>query len=182
MILMKPPYTDVIENLDILTRLAEFRPVVIGTPPLGIATDESDIDIACTCQSFDQFFAVVDRAFGRMEAFSVCNVDHLSAPAAVASFKALGWEIELFCQKVATEHQWGVRHFRVEARLLAMEANLRDAVLRLKRDGMKTEPAFAKVLSLPGDPFVALLELDSMDDARLQEVIDEAVQRRSPAP
>ncbi len=172
---MKPHYADVIERLDILTQLAEFRPVVIGTPPLGIATDESDIDIACTSQDFDRFFAVVGRAYDRMEAFSVCKVDHLFAPAAVASFKAMGWEIELFCQKVATEHQWGVRHFRVEARLLALEARLQDAVLRLKRDGMKTEPAFAKLLSLPGDPYVALLELDCMSDACLQEIIDAAI-------
>lgn len=83
----------------------------------------------------------------------------------------MGWEIELFCQKTATDHQWGVRHFRVEARLLALGPHLKEAVMRLKREGLKTEPAFAKVLSLPGDPYVALLELETLDNAQLQEVI-----------
>lgn len=171
---MKPFYEDVIEELKILTRLAEFTPVAIGTPPLGLATAESDIDIACSSPDFDRFSAVVRSAFDRMEAFSIRHVDHLAAPAEVASFKAMGWEIELFCQKVATDHQWGVRHFRVEARLLALGPHLKDAVMRLKREGLKTEPAFAKALSLPGDPYVALLELEPLDNAQLQEVIDAA--------
>jgi hypothetical protein len=168
---MKPFYEDVIKELKILTRLAEFTPVTIGTPPLGLATDESDIDIACTSPDFDRFFAVVRPAFGRMEAFAIRHVEHLAAPAAVASFQAMGWEIELFCQKIATDHQWGVRHFRVEARLLVLGPHLKDAVMRLRREGQKTESAFAKALSLPGDPYVALLELEALDDAQLRDVI-----------
>lgn len=167
----KPFYQDVIEELEIMKRLAEFTPVAIGTPPLGLATDESDIDIACTSPDFDRFSAVVRPAFDRLEAFAIRPIDHLAAPAAVASFKAMGWEIELFCQKIATDHQWGVRHFRVQARLLALGPHLKGAVMRLKREGLKTEPAFAKVLSLPGDPYVALLELESLGDAQLQQVI-----------
>jgi hypothetical protein len=164
-------YNAVIEALEVLKRLAEFKPVVIGTPPLGLATDESDIDIACTSPNFERFSAVVRAAFDRMEAFSIRHVDHLAAPAAVASFKAKGWEIELFCQTVATDHQWGVRHYRVQARLLALGPHLKDAVMRLKREGLKTEPAFAKVLGLSGDPYVALLELEPLGNAQLQEVI-----------
>lgn len=171
---MKPFYEHVIEKLEITTRLAEFTPMAIGTPPLGLATKDSDIDIACTSPDFERFFAVVRPAFGRMEAFSIRQVDHLAAPAAVASFNAMGWEIELFCQKLAIDCQRGVRHFRVEARLLALAPDLKDAVMRLKLDGLKTEPAFAKVLSLPGDPYVAMLELEHMDDAQLREVIGTA--------
>lgn len=104
---MKPHYEDVIEKLEILLRLKEFTPVVIGTPTLGLATDESDIDIACTSPDFDRFSTVVRSAFDRMEAFSIRHADHLSAPATVASFKAMGWEIELFCQTLPTEYQWG---------------------------------------------------------------------------
>lgn len=54
--------------------------------------------------------------------------------------------------------------------------------MRLKREGLKAEPAFAKVLSLPGDPYVALLELEPLSNAQLQEVIVAATLFRSPAP
>jgi len=171
MIVMKPCYEQVIEDLGILTRLVEFTPIAIGTPPLGLATKDSDIDIACTSPDFVRFTSVVRPAFERMEAFTIRQVDHLAAPAVVASFKAMGWEIELFCQKLATDCQWGVRHFRVEARLLGMGPHLKETVMRLKREGLKTEPAFAKVLSLPGDPYVALLELEHLDDAQLRKII-----------
>lgn len=148
--------------------------MAIGTPPLGLATEDSDIDIACTSPDFERFSAVVCDAFGQMEAFSVRQVDHLAASAAVASFNAMGWEVELFCQKLAIDCQWGGRHFRVEARLLALAPHLKDAVMRLKRKRLKTEPAFAQVLSLPGDPYVALLELEHLEDAQLREVIGTA--------
>ena len=174
MIVMKPCYEKVIEELGILTRLAEFAPIAIGTPPLGLATKDSDIDIACTSPDFERFISVVRSAFDRMEAFTIRQVDHLTAPAVVASFTAMGWEIELFCQKLATDCQWGVRHYRIETRLLRLGPHLREAVMRLKRAGLKTEPAFAKVLSLPGDPYVALLELEHLDDALLRKIINAA--------
>lgn len=169
--MMRPRYDRVIKELQIIEWLAEFTPIVIGTPPLGLATHESDIDIACTSPDFDRFSAVVRRAFDRMDSFAIRRMDHRAAPAAVGSFKAMGWEIELFCQKIATEHQWGVRHFRVEARLLALGPHLKDAVMRLKRDGLKTEPAFAKVLALSSDPYTALLDMEPLDDAQLQDII-----------
>lgn len=169
---MKPFYKDVIDELGILTLLAEFDPIVIGTPPLGIATDESDIDIACTSLHFERFSAVVGRAFHQMEAFSLRTVDHLPYPAMVASFAAMGWEIELFCQKIATDDQWGVRHFRVEEKILTLGPHLREVVVELKKEGLKTEPAFARVLSLPGDPYVALLKLEGLDDEHLKRIVD----------
>ena len=174
---MKPHYQDVIDKLDLLSRLAAFRPVVIGTPPLGLATDDSDIDIACSAPNFDRFSGVAADAFGGEEAFALRHVGHTPDPALVASFRAMGWEIELFCQKIATDDQWGVRHFRVEKRLLALAPHLREAVVRWKQAGLKTEPAFAKALSLPGDPYEAVLALEGLDDAQLQRVIVAAGRR-----
>lgn len=172
---VKPPYEAVVERLNLLPRLAPFTPVVIGTPPLGLAMAESDIDIACTAPDLDRFSAIMREEFGKMAAFTLRRMEHFSPPAVVASFKAMGWEIELFCQTIPTECQRGVRHFRIEKRLLALAPSLLEAVMRLRRQGLKTEPAFAKVLSLSGDPYVALLELEGMGDARLQDIINAAI-------
>ncbi|WP_434054298.1 MAG: DUF4269 domain-containing protein [Roseibium sp.] len=164
---MKPFYLDVLNQLDLPRSLAEFDPVVIGTPPLGIATDSSDIDIACSASDFDRFARVANRAFGSMHSFSIRTTDHLPEPAIIASFFACEWEIEVFCQQIATAHQWGVRHFRIEEKLLALRPELRERIVELKQGGMKTEPVFARVLDLVGDPYEALLRLEGQSDDRL---------------
>lgn len=171
---MRPSYTDAIRQLDLLRLLAEFDPIVIGTPPLGIATASSDIDIACSAPDFGRFDHTVRSAFGSMHAFSIRTADHLPDPATIASFFACGWDIEIFCQKTATEHQWGVRHFRVEKRLLALRPTLRERILGLKQDGLKTEPAFARVLGLTGDPYAAILHLEDLSDAQLVDLLETA--------
>lgn len=171
---MKPFYLDVVAKLDLLRTLAEFDPIVIGTPPLGIATAASDIDIACSAPDSGRFDHTVRSAFGSMHAFSIRTSDHLPDPATVASFFACGWEIEIFCQKTATENQWGVRHFRVEKRLLALRPTLRERIVGFKQDGLKTEPAFARALGLTGDPYAAILQLEDLSDAQLVDLLDAA--------
>ncbi|KAA5604237.1 DUF4269 domain-containing protein [Roseospira marina] len=171
---MRPVHPDLIEALGLLRRLAEFCPVVIGTPPLGIATESSDIDVACSTQDLGHFADVARDHFGHMESFSLRTARHLPDPAVIASFLAMEWEIELFCQRLATEDQWGVRHFRIEERLLRLGPQLREPVVRLKQDGLKTEPAFARILALPGDPYEALLGLETLADDDLRTMIEMA--------
>ncbi|WP_421980772.1 DUF4269 domain-containing protein [Roseibium sp.] len=171
---MRPSYVDIIDQLDLPQVLAEFDPIVIGTPPLGIATARSDIDIACFASDFGRFDRAVRRAFGEMQAFSIRTADHLPDLATVASFFACGWEIEIFCQEIETEKQWGVRHFRVEERLLALQPRLRQQISCLKQGGMKTEPAFARILGLAGDPYEAILQLEDLSDAQLVDLLDAA--------
>lgn len=169
---MKPHYRDVIDRTGLLRPLAPFDPIIIGTPPLGIAIESSDIDIACSAPDLDVFSDASRHAFGQREAFSLTRIETRGDTAVVASFRALRWEIELFCQTRPTRAQWGVRHFRVEERLLALRPDLRAKVLRLKRDAMKTEPAFACVLSLSGDPYRAMLRLEALTDDEMRRLID----------
>lgn len=172
---MKPRFDQVIDDLDLLRGLTDFDPIVIGTPPLGIATEDSDIDIACSASNLRKFGWVAELRFGHLESFSFRHLKDLSEPAVLASFRSLGWEIELFCQTLKTEDQWGVRHFRIEQRLLAIEPDLRTEVLRLKRLGIKTEPAFAEILRLPGDPYEAMLKLETKTNGELNEMIRQRI-------
>lgn len=84
------------------------------------------------------------------------------------------WEIEIFCQHVATEYQRGVRHFRIEKRLLALRPQLRERIVDLKQGGRKTEPAFAQSLGLTGDPYEALLHLEGLPDEQLEKLLGAA--------
>jgi len=60
----------------------------------------------------------------------------------------------------------------VERRLLAMGGErFRAAVMRQRHQGAKTEPAFAAVLALPGDPYQAMLDLEAQPDAVLAALL-----------
>lgn len=173
----RPPFEQVIQELDLLGSLAAFDPVVIGTPPLGIATEDSDIDIACSADELADFADLVNELFGQLARFSLERVEHLAEPALAASFLSSGWVVELFCQRQRTEDQWGVRHFRIERRLLALEPLLRPEILKLKRSGLKTEPAFAQLLGLSGDPYEAIIALEQKSDVDLRGLAGRAFRK-----
>lgn len=165
--MMRAPYETVLANLGLLQKLALYEPMVIGTPPLGIDIDSSDIDIACTAADLEQFKSDVINTFGNEAEFCVSNLQSFPEPAVRATFLAEGWEIDLFCQSIPIANQWGVRHFLVEQRLLTLQPALRSTVIELKKSGLKTEPAFAKILNLAGDPYEAMLELEDLPDEKL---------------
>ena len=150
-----------------LEKLAQFEPMVIGTPPLDIDIETSDIDIACTNSDLDLFRLDVTARFGQQAGFSIAKVTKTVEEAIRASFQSQGWEIELFCQALPVREQHGVRHFLIEKRLLDIQPSLRSKVIELKRSGQKTEPAFATLLKLDGDPYEAMLELEDLSDEEL---------------
>ena len=44
---------------------------------------------------------------------------------------------------------------------------LKSKVIELKQSGQKTEPAFAALLQLQGDPYAAMLKLEKLSDDEL---------------
>lgn len=164
---MRIPYEKVIENLDLLANLCIFDPIVIGTPPLGIDVSNSDIDIACYCDDLDRFAGFATRQFESQDGFQIRHGTFQNHESILVQFNAFEWDVEIFCQPIPTNKQWGVRHFRVEQRLLALSPSLKSTVTKLKRSGLKTEPAFAKALGLAGKPYVAILGLEQTDDREL---------------
>ena len=164
---MRPKFEEILSETGILAKLSEFRPVVIGTPPLGIALPSSDIDIACEATDLDRFYECATAEFEHMAAFNSRSYEIRQVPTVIVNFEFREWPIEIFCQTIPVEQQMGVRHFLVERRLLGLHPQLRSLVLQAKRGGLKTEPAFAQVLGLPGDPYEAMLSLDSLTDNEL---------------
>jgi len=161
------PFDMVLDQLGILRALTEYEPTVIGTPPLGIDIESSDIDIACTAADLNQFKSVVTKQFRQRKDFIIRALQQFDEPAVCATFSSSEWEIELFCQAIPICEQWGVRHFLVEKRLLELRPSLRDKVIELKQSGLKTEPAFATLLKLEGDPYEAMLDLEKLSDEEL---------------
>lgn len=156
-------------DLGILRDLSAFEATLVGTIPISIDVPESDLDIVCRAPDLAGFAAELTRLYGRRPGFT------LDRPAdraiAVARFQHGPESIEVFGQDLAVEQQAGFRHMVVEWRLLAAGGErLRRAVLALKLRGFKTEPAFAAVLGLTGDPYRRLLALYGAGDAELAEL------------
>ena len=58
----------------------------------------------------------------------------------------------------------------VEYRILQLaNGKLHQAIRKMKKAGIKTEPAFAQYFKLEGDPYQALLELEKLDERSLKK-------------
>jgi hypothetical protein len=160
----------VLEDLGILTTLSAFDPVVTGTIPLDIDLPSSDIDIICEVAPADEraFEQLLRTHYGHQPAFQIGRAAGARPPALVSSFCYLGTEIEVFGQALPTARQYAFRHLVVEhAVLRAGGPAWCTAVRRLKAQGLKTEPAFAALLQLPGNPYEAVLTLENLSPAEL---------------
>jgi hypothetical protein len=86
----------------------------------------------------------------------------------VGSFYYAGVAVEVFDQALPTGRQYAFRHLVVEEAILQVGGEpWRRAVQNLKQQGMKTEPAFARLFHLPSDPYEALLMLEGKALAEL---------------
>ncbi|NBL64349.1 DUF4269 domain-containing protein [Flavobacterium sp. NST-5] len=149
----------VLEKYEVMQKLSRFTPVLAGTIPLNIATATSDLDILCCCDDAEIFMNHIRVHFAKAEKFSLEKRIVNGISTVIANFFLDGFEIEIFGQNVPVQQQNGYRHMIAEAKILAEKGeNFRQEILRLKKSGLKTEPAFAKLLNLKGDPYQALLD------------------------
>jgi len=156
----------------VLAALQVYDPILVGTFPLDIMVAGSDLDIVCEVHDCVEFSQRVGQHFSHCSAYSFQSLRSREPPCWVASFYLEGIEVELFGQPLPTKQQNGYRHLVVEARLLAAGGTtLQEKVRDLKAQGVKTEPAFAKLLALPGDPYQALLNLETYSDQELRQLV-----------
>ncbi len=167
-------YREAIQHTNVLTILAEHDPHVAGTPPLGLDLPSSDIDVLCFAPDPDRFTTVLWAAFGSYPKFRIWRWSGADRPV-VASFEAQEWHFEIFGQAKPVKEQTAWRHFAVERRLVALGGQrLAAIVMAFRREGLKTEPAFAAALRLQGDPYERLSNLSDLDDDALSHLIAQA--------
>lgn len=161
-----------LQALDLFAVLRDYSPVLVGTIPLNIDVEQSDLDIICEVHDQLSFQYCVTRAFGRQPHFQVRSARRDNLPSVIASFTAEGFPIEIFGQPRLVMEQTAYRHMVVESRLLAIGGEAAQRKIReLKGTGLKTEPAFARLFHLQGDPYQQLLELARLGDEELASTI-----------
>nr|WP_202113063.1 DUF4269 domain-containing protein [Paenibacillus sp. MMS18-CY102] len=144
-------------ELGIMHDLASYRPVLCGTIPIAIDVEGSDLDIIMEVHDFDAFKQQVSSLYSSYGKYVLKEKTIRNTPVIKANFEYSGLEFELFGQPKPLEQQYAYLHMVIEHHLLLRYPHIRAEIIRLKQDGMKTEPAFAQVFGLEGDPYEALL-------------------------
>ncbi|HEX8327327.1 MAG TPA: DUF4269 domain-containing protein [Hymenobacter sp.] len=165
---------ETLQILKLWQTLADFGPVLAGTVPLNIDVPGSDLDVLCEVHPLmeAQFSAVLRAQYGHLPGFCLRRTTIGGLNCTISTFFYLGTEIEVFGQAVPAVQQRAFRHMVVEHAILQAGGEAwRQAVQHLKTQGLKTEPAFAALLHLPGDPYEALLTLEDKTPAELQALL-----------
>lgn len=143
----------------ILENLAEFEPVLVGTIPINIDIENSDLDILCHWKNKADFIKKTKQLFEKENHFSIRQNSIDNQKSVIANFFISGFEIEIFGQNIPTELQNGYKHMLIEHQILNLkDENFRLEVIRLKEKGLKTEPAFGLLLGLKGNVYEELLD------------------------
>lgn len=144
----------------VLEKLAAYKPILVGTIPINIDIENSDLDIICEVSDNDEFVDQLTAVFGSQKDFSV--IESAKFNAIKATFKIEGFEIEIFGQNKPATQQNAYRHMLIEYKLLLENGEaFRQEIISLKKQGYKTEPAFAKLLGMKGNAYEELLKLDA---------------------
>jgi hypothetical protein len=161
-----------LEALRVFPLLRAFDPVLAGTIPLDVDIPGSDLDIVCYVEDGDAFAQCLHNAFGHCVGFALQRDLLNGLPTVIAQFTCQGFPVEIFGQPLPVTAQPAFRHLLVEARLLQHGGEeVRREIRHLKRQGLKTEPAFAAVFALAGDPYDTLLGLAELCEEELLSLI-----------
>ncbi len=143
----------------IIEKLAVYHPILTGTIPINIDIENSDLDIICCWTDKHEFVDTLTRLFKSEKEFQIHEGNIAGKETVVCNFKTNDFEIEIFGQNIPSKQQHAYRHMFIEHQVLQqMGDDFRLKIIELKRNGYKTEPAFAKLLDLQGDPYLALLD------------------------
>ncbi|WP_428743590.1 DUF4269 domain-containing protein [Tenacibaculum sp.] len=149
----------VLLELDILELLKKFNPILVGTIPIDIDVESSDLDIICECKNHSELLEIVTKKYGEFSGFHVNTIQsYKNLKTTIIAFEYNTFPIEFFVQNKPSEQQDSYLHMLIEYQILLKEnEEFKSEVIALKQQGLKTEPAFAKLLGLEGDPYEALL-------------------------
>lgn len=149
-------------ELGIMQILETYTPLLAGTIPLGIDIEGSDLDIICFCPETETFYSDLLHYFKDEQAFEIYKTQAYGQESVVANFIYRHFSIEIFGQNTQVKHQMAYRHMLIEYYILTSRGiKFKNAIIELKKSGIKTEPAFGILLNLEGNPYLELLKYES---------------------
>ena len=144
----------------IFEKLANYQPLLAGTIPINIDLPTSDLDIICYWKNKEQFKTLLQKEFKQHPKFVLKETLNRNHETIIARFQLEYFPIEIFGQNRPSATQEAFRHMLIEHALLEKYGEgFRKQIIQLKNQGYKTEPAFAQLLGITGNPYDELLKL-----------------------
>lgn len=151
---------EVLTNHSVISKLDKYYPILVGTIPINIDTEKSDLDIICYWISKGDFISTLKSSFQNEVNFTLEEKLKYDKEVVVAKFNIDEFPIEVYGQNTPTTEQNGYRHMVVEYKILMEKGeDFRLQIVELKKQGYKTEPAFAKLLGLANNPYDEMLNI-----------------------
>ncbi|BDD06856.1 DUF4269 domain-containing protein [Aureibacter tunicatorum] len=150
-----------LKEYQLFEKLKLYQPILTGTVPIDIDIPESDLDIICRCENHKNFSKFLQQEFSSFKNFKSNTKRYDNIETTICRFSTQYFPIEIFAQNIDTVQQNAYKHMIIEYKLLnKMGDSFKENIRYLKLEGIKTEPAFALLLKLEGDPYKELLNYE----------------------
>jgi len=153
---------EILTKYRIFEKLKDFSPLLAGTIPIEIDTEESDLDIICEVDlRFEEDF-LDELMFSKLIPFDgdvKVSYPILNGEKGITlNFILEDFPIEIFGQNKPTLQQNAYRHMLAEYKILQERGEeFKQKIIELKKKGIKTELAFGMLLGLE-NPYEDLLK------------------------
>lgn len=150
---------EVLTKYKVFEKLSNFSPILAGTIPIEIDIDGIDLDIICEVKDRVEFEKFLNKIFAEFDTdLNIETVRIKEIESTICNFKLDGFPIEIFGQDKPTTQQNAYLHMIAEHKILQEKGkDFKQKIIELKKEGMKTEPAFGMLLNLE-NPYEDLLK------------------------
>lgn len=154
---------EVLTKYKVFEKLGPYSPVLAGTVPIKIDIEGSDLDIICEVDlRFEDDFLRDITLSGLIHEDTTLKVENSvinGEKSITLNFMLEDFPIEIFGQNKPTTQQNAYLHMIAEHKILQEKGKeFKQKIIELKKQGIKTEPAFGMLMNLE-NPYEDLLKL-----------------------
>lgn len=148
---------EILTKYRIFEKLSDFSPILAGTVPIEIDVEGSDLDIVCEVKEQFEFSKFLNNIFSDLDLkIETAIINKIEST--ICNFELEGLPIEIFGQNKPPTHQNAYLHMIAEHKILLEKGeDFKQKIIELKKQGIKTEPAFGMLLNLE-NPYEDLLK------------------------
>ncbi|GAA5098350.1 DUF4269 domain-containing protein [Chryseobacterium ginsengisoli] len=149
---------EVLIKYQIFEKLKNYSPVLAGTIPIEIDVEGSDLDIICEVKNEIDFIEFLNQNFQNYNNFNLEKIIINGEKSIVLNFMLEEFPIEIFGQNKPVKRQNAYLHMIAEYKILQEKGeDFKQKIIELKKQGIKTEPAFGMLLGME-NPYEDLLK------------------------